>query len=474
MMPSRLIREESGMTMALALMVMVLVGVMGAGLLVFVQNDLRSVLESNQGQKAFNLADAGAQAGKAHLMTDADAIHYDGAIDLTASPPNTESPWSYTGSGKTFSLDGIAGNSATVKIQYLLPSTTAAQLNNPNHAPELVPSGQTNYPPGKDYFKVISEGTAGNARRKVEAIYNTFSLDLPQGYYTPGNITISGSARILNISLFARGNVTVNGGASIAGKDLAYKKWAATGDAADATGYTPSHPNPYNSTPRQTDAAGIGAVGNIDSEVLGRDYDGPTGEPAPRFVLTPSNPQTSSEMTFPFDSGRQPEMEEMRAAAQAQGNYYTPSSSTNLEAGTEIGVPATTPKWPANSSTSTVVYVRFTNPASNNSLSWNVDGTNDCNGVPARGTLVVENGTFTTSQNKLPLRGVIIVRHLGPGNEVYTDTGGQSCMESFVNASGDIKIAGSVRPATQERGNRPGFYGMRLWSWRECYSTTCS
>ena len=473
MMPGRLIREESGMTMALALMVMVLVGVMGAGLLVFVQNDLRSVIESNQGQKAFNLADAGAQAGKAHLMTDADAIHYDGATDLTASPPNTESPWSYTGAGKTFSLDGIAGNSATVKIQYLLPSTTTAQLNDPNYAPELVPSGQTNYPPGKDYFKVISEGRAGDARRKVEAIYNTFSLDLPQGYYTPGSITLNGNPTITNISLFAKQNVTFNGNPTFTGKDLAYKKWAATGDPTDAGGYTPSYPNSYNSTARQTDAAGIGAGGTISagSGVAGRDYDSSTN---PRFVLSPSNPQSSAEITFPFNPNRQPEMDEMRAAAQAQGNYYEPSSSSPLEASGENGVAATTPKWPANSSTSTVVYVRFTDPTSNRSLTWDVDGVGNCNGVPARGTLVVENGTFTTSQNKLPLRGVVIIRHLGPGNEVYTDTGGNSCMESFVNASGDIKIAGSVKPATQERGNRPGFYGMRLWSWRECYSTTCS
>lgn len=473
MMPGRLIREESGMTMALALMVMVLVGVMGAGLLVFVQNDLRSVVESNQGQKAFNLADAGAQAGKAHLMTDADAIHYDGATDLAASPPNTESPWSYAGVGKTFNLDGIAGNSTTVKIQYLPPCTFPCDPEDPDYAPKPLPDGETNYPPGEDYFKVVSEGRAGDARRKVEAIYNTFSLDLPKGYYTPGNITISGSADITNISMFARGDVTVNGGASIEGKDLAYKKWAATGDAADASGYTPSYPNSYNSTPRLTDAAGIGAVGNINSEVAGRDYDGPIGEAAPRFVLAHSNPQLSSEISFPFASSAQPEMEEMRAAAQAQGNYYTPSGSTGLESGAELGVAASTPKWPTNSSTSTMVYVRFTNPAGNNNLTWDVDGSGDCNGTPARGTLVVENGNFKTGQNKLPLRGVVIVRHLGPGNEVYTDTGG-ACMESFVNASGDIKIAGSVEPATQERGNRPGFYGMRLWSWRECYSTTCS
>ena len=32
-----------------------------------------------------------------------------------------------------------------------------------------------------------------------------------------------------------------------------------------------------------------------------------------------------------------------------------------------------------------------------------------------------------------------------------------------------VTIAGTVKPFTQERDNRPGFYGVLLWSWRELY-----
>jgi hypothetical protein len=85
-----------------------------------------------------------------------------------------------------------------------------------------------------------------------------------------------------------------------------------------------------------------------------------------------------------------------------------------------------------------------------------------------RGTLVVENGTFTTQPSKAPLRGAIIISGAGPGTLVYDDTGNTD-MQSFVIASGDMKISGNVGAFTQERGNRPGFYGLNLWIWRELY-----
>src|SRR5215213_10663789 len=76
-MIQRLVRDESGMTLALAVMMIVLIGVMGAGLLAFVQNDLKSVIEVNRGQKAFDIAEAGVQAAKSHLRVDSFREHYD-------------------------------------------------------------------------------------------------------------------------------------------------------------------------------------------------------------------------------------------------------------------------------------------------------------------------------------------------------------------------------------------------------------
>src|SRR5919112_1890900 len=66
----RLVNDESGMTMALTVILIVLVGVMGAGLLTFVTKDLNTVVEENRGQRAFEVADAGIEAAERQLESD--------------------------------------------------------------------------------------------------------------------------------------------------------------------------------------------------------------------------------------------------------------------------------------------------------------------------------------------------------------------------------------------------------------------
>jgi Tfp pilus assembly protein PilX len=73
----RIWRDESGIALGLAIMVMVIVGVMGAGLLVFVRHDLEAVVEVNQGQRAMDAAEAGVQAAKRQLLSNATRQHYD-------------------------------------------------------------------------------------------------------------------------------------------------------------------------------------------------------------------------------------------------------------------------------------------------------------------------------------------------------------------------------------------------------------
>jgi hypothetical protein len=99
----RLAKGESGVAMGLAVILVMLIGVMGAGLLVFVRSDLESVVEVNQGHRALNLADAGVQAARRQLRSDADPEHYDGD-----SAENVE--WAYVApvggtAGKTLNLD---------------------------------------------------------------------------------------------------------------------------------------------------------------------------------------------------------------------------------------------------------------------------------------------------------------------------------------------------------------------------------
>ena len=163
-MIGRLYRGESGVALGLAVIVVVLIGVLAAGLLAVVRGDLEGAIQTNRGQRALHLADAGAQAAAAQLRADADPAHYD-----DAGSDNTR--WAYVSPdggqpGETLTLDG---GSAAVTIRYLIPARTAAQQGDGLYAPERVPAGLPDYPDG-DFFLALSEGSSGETRRKVEVI----------------------------------------------------------------------------------------------------------------------------------------------------------------------------------------------------------------------------------------------------------------------------------------------------------------
>lgn len=96
-MSGRLARDERGVALGLAVILVALVGVMAAGLLTFVAADLDALVEVNRGQQAFELAEAGIEVAKAHLADD-------------PSP----SDWS---SGE-LSLESVGENAVTVVIEY--------------------------------------------------------------------------------------------------------------------------------------------------------------------------------------------------------------------------------------------------------------------------------------------------------------------------------------------------------------------
>ena len=121
-MISRLLREERGMVLGLAIIVVVVIGVMGAGLLTFVSADLQAVVAVNRGEQAFELAEAGVEIAKAHLADD-----------------HSPAGWS-TGEHHA---DGLGDNSVSVSIEH-------------------VPDGS---------FEVVSTGRYGETRRKIEALF---------------------------------------------------------------------------------------------------------------------------------------------------------------------------------------------------------------------------------------------------------------------------------------------------------------
>jgi hypothetical protein len=452
----RLRWDESGVALGLAVIMVVLVGAMGAGLLTFVRSDLEAVVEVNQGQRALSLADAGVQAARRQLRSDAEPNHYDS--DATG---NVE--WAHVApaggtAGKTLTLEDGA---VRVEIRYLLPSTTAAEVEDEDHAPELVPGGLADYPGGENYFKVTSEGTAGGARRKVEAILYTRGLDAPAAYYTPNDVTLRDDTRISGVSFFAGGDINKVGDVTIDRETpAAYGDW-------DTTGFSP--PSRLNTVPR-TDAAGnrvtgagLAAEGLVcqngdcsDSPANSvadgiHDYDRYTGTKGSnrRFVRKPDpdEPNAPGTISYPFNPGFGLDLDFLMEEARRQGNYR--SSATDI----------TDADYPASSSDRTVFFVDA--GGATNFLEYAVDRT-----PQARGTMVVRDGNLTVSDSSSGFSGAIIVT--GDDADTGRYDGGDS-VEGFVVASGDMTIRGSVSPSTVSLTTRPGFYDVRQWSWRELY-----
>jgi prepilin-type N-terminal cleavage/methylation domain-containing protein len=124
-MVGRMSKDEAGVALGLAVIMVVVIGVMGAGLLTLVVTDLHATIEANRGERAFEMAEAGVEVAKARLAEDP---------DLAA--------WS---SGE-LRVEGVEG----------IVAVTIERRD-----------------AGNPYFAATSTGQYGSARRKIEA---TFSL----------------------------------------------------------------------------------------------------------------------------------------------------------------------------------------------------------------------------------------------------------------------------------------------------------
>src|SRR5215208_6134150 len=101
----RLVKDEAGMTMGLAIIMIVLLGVMGAGLLTFASRDLNTVVEENRGQRAFEMADAGIGVAKRQLISD--CVGVQSATCSALYGATGTSPWSAAQGGLNIGdLDG--------------------------------------------------------------------------------------------------------------------------------------------------------------------------------------------------------------------------------------------------------------------------------------------------------------------------------------------------------------------------------
>lgn len=498
-MSKKLVKDESGVALGLAIIMIVLIGVMGAGLLTFVSRDLDAVVQVNQGQKAFELADAGVKAAGRQLTEDCES-NSECADHYKAGTP-TAIDWS-TGENLG-ALDGSAAspNSATVTIKH--QST----------------SGSTST------FQVTSTGRYADATRRVEAVFDTTisssGASIPQMVYAPG-ILSRGPINLNDMSLYSTGTVDLSNGpssklnnASMFSRENIYFNY----NFPTSTGTDPFGnwvKDPYNTTDRPTTESGMGAVGQIKNRYdsrkpsgMGTRYFDSTTRPK-KFVAAPSSsPQPSSEITFPFDesavssgpSAIAPDLKDLaqrqQAADPSQTHYVkvtdpsvhdvrfcAPGGSCGGAGGSIIYYkwprPTTDPSVPSGDKP--VVYVEFSNngsPGTNgsdNRVSWFVDRDMDSScrvaGGPtkgARGTLVVDKGGLDWQSSNATICGGVIVKD-GPvrGHAGMTIRGP-------LLADGDMELDnGATFSALPDYDRLPGFSSSstartKLQSWRELY-----
>jgi type II secretory pathway pseudopilin PulG len=496
--------------MGLAVVVVVIVGVMGAGLLVFVRNDLEAVVEVNQGQRAFETADAGVQAAQQRLNSGE-------SIDGTQ--------WS---SGSSNDADeckdlGPDGDPNGVCLTGLYDTPTDIK----NAANVQIEST------GGNEFTVTSTGKYGNAKRRVEATFKktggsgSGEGEFPQMVYAAQNaatdrlsldgVSMYSESDIINkngltmndASLFSGGDIELNiqnaanfivssDGSSIEQNQNNCDKSSSEFEVEGTDPYGDWEDGTYNSTPRNVDASGIGAVEKIKGQNNSRRkpcgwgtqfFDSDTGDfsgsnPQANFLAETSDPQEDDEITFPF--GTTPDVDalanDLKETAksqpkqytvalggsnidqgESQGNYIKISSGNNKNVGVcdasgggcDVGdvqiqwptVDDDTPasEWP-------VVYVEFASSSQNNTLYYQIrpEGLQYSGDTPSercagaredylrRGILAVDKGTVTARDRTAPLDGGIVTIGNPSDRRDIRGSAPDLCIRGAVITSGSI------------------------------------
>jgi hypothetical protein len=513
----RLVREEAGMTMGLVVIMLVLIGVMGAGLLTFVQRDLEAVLAVNEGQQALAVADAGIEAARAQLAQNGFANQYNDPATAPFSPDPANSSWAFNSSSATCgALPSGPGRciitgegEVRVTIRYLPPPATEEQRTSPNHAPEALAAG-TEYPDGRQYYRVESDGSADGARRKIQAILITQPFGAPITYYATGNVTFNGDrASLTDTSVFAGGNVTGARENLVTGIDRVYGNWLRLGYndsarpgndlnpalAANRAGvaaegtitYAPGGGDveKFNNTRQKagTQTASMQRYGKVDFDNRGTDSADitPTAGVSPYAFCEkgstcwPSGNQPGGVITYPFDPTERADLDFLKRLAISQDNYIlNPTIPFKIRGSNQSTNPDA---YPIPSPENTVYFVEFT--GAQGRVEFEVDaGTNP----KASGVIVVVNGDFLLTSAGVETGGggfvgAVILHDPNPTDSAVMtyEAQGNSALEGFVNVEGNMILGGSSSPFLGNGAHAlPGFHQVKVWSWRECYSATCT
>ncbi len=456
----RLLRDESGMTMGLAVITMVLIGVMGAGLLAFVERDMASVVEENKGQRAFEMAEAGVQFAREQLKDDSIPAHYDGG----ASPDIRWSKFYPVASGEPgmvlMDLDGSAATTDSVHVQ----------IEYKPDAVDLI-----------DSFVVVSTGTYGDAKRKIEAVFKRTGAirGIPPAYYSRSSIDIGGQTSSIGVSFFARNTGRVRGSVTFGTTNDVMGKWAETSDSF-------SYPNPFNQTPRPTGTTsalpGI-AVGNVLTlEGAGvpeqvqkgiRSFDKDTSRHVVPYYYQSTRPE-GEKIAFPFSIDSLPDDLEILRQRAIQLEDANPTVDYYKNA-LPVGHHSIT-SFPSDGDFSTVYFYRFPTYDPSNLVTWNVPL--PCTDASRKGVIVVENGDFRIEGSRGGFNGTVLVYggHDPATGLPYPDQGnfhaaGSACITGYATSTGDMFLTGSYTASNIPGLNQlPLFRGtLKPAGWRELY-----
>jgi hypothetical protein len=279
----------------------------------------------------------------------------------------------------------------------------------------------------------------------------------------------SDATTINGASIFAKGNINGLRSDTLRNNDDSYKYW---------------NEPPWNSNARTSDAAGAAAGGVIKyapdsytgSDRKGaKDFDSTT---TPKFVdntwarTNPPGTQPANTISYPFDPTGEIDIESLKDLATV---YHSEPGGPSAS----FTVGNTGPKaYPGSSSVSTIYFVEFTGPQ-RGTVTFSVDSDPaTCNNTTStgcpKGTIVIVNGNMDINNSSKGFEGVIIVRD--PNNFRATATpleyknAGEFALRGFVNIEGNLLLRGTANPlSTSDVINRPGFYGMKLWSRRELH-----
>ena len=233
-------RNEAGIALPMAIALIVLVGVMGAGLLVFVMRDLEAVTTVNKGQRALDIADSGVEAARTKLLAeaypssyDADDTDSDDWISLACNNNLGWNPLPIPRKGFWNPDYGIKrafdGGEFRVEMRYLSPISSDDRCRSPLSVEDdskYKEVDEKTFPTPRinaGYYKVTATAcypggidntgddvgrclTDRAAKRKIEAVFRTRKLDVPMAIYTQStdnqSVVIKNQACVQDINVF--------------------------------------------------------------------------------------------------------------------------------------------------------------------------------------------------------------------------------------------------------------------------------